>query len=82
MITENNRVGMIRARPGSPADAATPLSPEPAFSSRVVRLGHAPSPEARTRLVVTAADAGRRAAYRRLTADGDASPVQADRPDQ
>ncbi len=38
---------------GSPADATTPLSSEPAFNSRVVRLGHSPSAEARARLVVT-----------------------------
>ncbi|HEY0799309.1 MAG TPA: sialidase family protein [Steroidobacteraceae bacterium] len=37
-----------------PADAATLLSSEPAFNSRVVRLDHAPSPEARGRLVALA----------------------------
>jgi hypothetical protein len=49
----------------SPANAATPLSPDQAFNSRVVRLDHAPSPEARGHLVATALtpDGG---AHRRL----------------
>ena len=60
----------------SPANAVTPLSPEQAFNSRVVRLDHAPSPEARGHLVVTALtpDGGRHIDV--YTADGDDAPFR------
>jgi hypothetical protein len=60
----------------SSANAATPLSPEQAFNSRVVRLDHAPSPEWRGHLVVMAQTpaGGRHIDF--FTADGDDAPFR------
>jgi hypothetical protein len=61
----------------SPADAATLLSPKPAFNSRVIRLDHAPSPEARGHLVVMALTpaGGQHIVF--YTADADDAPFTA-----
>ena len=78
------RIGKIAKAAGAmltlgalwPAQAATPLSPEPAFNSRVVRLDHAPSPQARAHLVVTALTPAGGRHIDVYTADSDDAPFR------
>jgi hypothetical protein len=60
----------------SSANAATPLSPKQAFDSRVVRLDHAPPPEARGHLVVTALTPAGGRHIDVYTAEGDDAPFR------
>jgi hypothetical protein len=60
----------------SSANAATPLSPEQAFNSRVVRLDHAPSSEARGHLVVAAQTPAGGRHIDVYTADSDDAPFR------
>jgi hypothetical protein len=58
----------------SRANAATPLSPEQAFNSRVVRLDHAPSSDVRGQLVVAAQTPAGGRHIDVYTADSDYAP--------
>jgi hypothetical protein len=60
----------------SAANAATPLSPQPAADGRVVRLDHAQSPEGRGHLVLAALTPAGGRHVDLYTADGDDAPFR------